>query len=60
MRKYAQFTDLGRDLWQELQSNVAQIAQDAARLGIGFDTPALEWHRNGSFQYQLEGKTPDF
>lgn len=60
LRKYGQFTDLGRDLWQELQSNVAQIAQDAARLGIGFDTPALEWHRNGSFQYQLEGKTARF
>ncbi|MGK7943353.1 MAG: AMP-binding protein, partial [Microcystaceae cyanobacterium] len=57
LRKYANFTPLGQDLLDELSSNGAEIAQAITDLQIPLDTPALDYHRNGSFQYQLEGKT---
>ncbi|MDJ0515625.1 MAG: AMP-binding protein [Trichodesmium sp. MO_231.B1] len=60
LRKYAKFTPLGQDLFNELERQLAQINQEIAQLQIPKDVPDLDFQQNGSFLYNLRPGTAQF
>ncbi len=60
LRRYAKFTPVGQDLFNELEKQLAQIKQEIAQLQISSDVPDLDFQRNGSFLYSLRSGTAQF
>lgn len=60
LRKYAKFTSVGEDLFNELERQLAQINQEITQLDIPSDVPDLDFQRNGSFLYDLRPGTAQF
>ncbi|MGK7939254.1 MAG: AMP-binding protein [Crocosphaera sp.] len=57
LRKYAKFTDLGHQLFQELETQITNIKKEIAQLSLPLDVPAVNFQKNGSFVYSLREKT---
>ncbi|RQH11591.1 AMP-binding protein [Okeania hirsuta] len=60
LRKYAKFTPVGQDLFNELERQLAQINQEITQLQIPSDVSDLDFQRNGSFLYNLRPGTAQF
>lgn len=57
LRKYAKFTELGYQLFEELETQITKLKEEIPQLSLPLDVPAVDFKKNGSFVYSLQDKT---